>query len=122
MEPARSIGKLGFKRWYERQLLESHAWLITCLLCGFAAVALIEGVSFRQLAAESLLRVGAAFAAGLLCWHGLRRYAEMIARANRFAEGATCGACGTYARFEVLDENARMRVRCRNCSHEWQFK
>ena len=32
MEPARSIGRLGFRKWYERRLIESHAWLVTALL------------------------------------------------------------------------------------------
>ena len=27
MEPADSIGRLGFARWYERRLIEGHAWL-----------------------------------------------------------------------------------------------
>lgn len=29
MEPAESIVRLGFSRWYERQLIESHAYLVT---------------------------------------------------------------------------------------------
>ena len=34
MDPTASIRKLGFRKWYERELIESHAALVTCLLCG----------------------------------------------------------------------------------------
>jgi hypothetical protein len=116
-EPARSIDKLGFRRWYERQLLESHAWLVTCLLCAFAALALIEGLDFRAAFFGSLVRGAMAFAAGLLSWITLQRYVAMLVRANRLAEHATCATCGTYGRFSVLDDTSR--VRCRGCGHEW---
>ena len=33
MEPADSIRRLGFWRWYERQLIEAHAWFITGFIC-----------------------------------------------------------------------------------------
>ncbi|MGH8742527.1 MAG: hypothetical protein ACREUN_16515, partial [Burkholderiales bacterium] len=46
-EPARSIERMGFKRWYERQLLESHAWLVTCILSAFAICAALELVGVR---------------------------------------------------------------------------
>ncbi len=47
MEPAAGIGKLGFSRWYERELIEGHAWLITCFLCMLAIAACVESMSFR---------------------------------------------------------------------------
>jgi hypothetical protein len=120
VEPAQSIGRLGFRRWYERQLLESHAWLVTCLLCAFAALALIEGLDFKAAFFTSLMRGAMAFAAGLLSWLALQRYAMMLVRANRLAEHATCAGCGTYGRFEVLDGHAH--VRCRGCGNEWHLR
>ena len=33
MSPADGIRQLGFRRWYERQLIESHAYFLTCFLC-----------------------------------------------------------------------------------------
>ncbi|HZM36745.1 MAG TPA: hypothetical protein VFC18_19945 [Burkholderiales bacterium] len=116
-EPARSIEKLGFRRWYERQLIECHAWLVTCLLCAFAALALIEGLDFRAAFFGSLVRGAMAFAAGLLSWITLQRYVAMLVRANRLAEHATCGKCGTYGRFSFVEGQAR--VRCGSCEHEW---
>ena len=48
MDPTASIRKLGFRRWYERQLIDCHAALVTCLLCGLTVAALLEQVNFRD--------------------------------------------------------------------------
>ena len=119
-EPARSIERLGFRRWYERRLLESHAWLVTCLLCALAVLALVDGLDFRAAFFGSLLRGAMAFAAGLVCWISLARYVSMLVHANRLAEHATCAGCGTYGRFGFVDGQAR--VRCRGCGHEWLLR
>jgi len=46
MEPADSIRRLGFARWYERSLIEGHVWLITVLFCLIAIAACMEELSF----------------------------------------------------------------------------
>jgi hypothetical protein len=119
-EPARSIERLGFRRWYERQLIECHLWLVTCLLCALAALALIDGLDFRAELFTSLLRGAMAFCAGLLSWLTLQRYVSMLVRANRLAERATCPGCGTYGRFGFVE--GQVRVRCRGCEHEWLLR
>jgi hypothetical protein len=119
-EPARSIGRLGFRRWYERQLIEGHLWLVTCLLCALAALALIDGLDFRAELFTSLVRGSMAFAAGLASWITLMRYVAMLVRANRLAEHATCPGCGAYGRFDFVD--GQVRVRCRGCAHEWLLR
>lgn len=118
MEPARSIGKLGFRRWYERQLVEAHAWLVSCLLGGFAVFALLEGLDFAR-AAEAVLRAALILAAAFVCWFSLQRYMALMLRAWRLAERSTCPLCGAYAAFRVIDESPRIAVHCRQCDHEW---
>ena len=120
MEPARSIGRLGFSKWYERQLLEAHAWLVSCLLCGFAAVALLEGLDFAR-APEAVLRAVLILAAAFVSWLSLQRYAALMLRAWRLAERSRCPGCGTYAAFRVIDESPRIAVHCRKCDHEWKL-
>ena len=39
MEPADSISRLGFARWYERQLIEGHAWFVSGFACMIAVAA-----------------------------------------------------------------------------------
>src|SRR5687767_9542457 len=118
LETARAIGKLGFARWYERQLIEGHAWLVTCLLCSIGIAASVEVLNFRE-AASALLTLTFVFVAGLICLHGFRRYRALMELAEQIASRSTCPACATYARFKVLDPNARMRVCCRRCGNEW---
>ena len=38
MTPADGIRRLGFHRWYERQLIESHVYLVTGLLSRLATL------------------------------------------------------------------------------------
>lgn len=122
MEPARSIGKLGFRRWYERQLIEGHAWLVTALLCALGIAASLEGLSFRNPPFEILFTLAFVFAAGLICWHALQRYRRLMDEAEYFADRSTCAGCRTYGIFSVVGESPRMSVRCRKCGHEWLLK
>jgi hypothetical protein len=117
MEPARSIGKLGFRRWYERQLIESHAWLITSFLCALAIAASLEGLSFKR--PEFVFTLAFVFVAGLVCWHALQRYRAIMDVAERLGERSTCGSCRTYGVFNVIGEYPKMNVRCRKCGNEW---
>jgi len=138
MDPTASIRKYGFNKWYERQLIESHAALVTCLLCGLTLAALIEQISFIKLDMTSLLLVGVALGAivlGVLSW---RHYITVLERAERYGERSTCPDCRTYARFEILAtgldevpgpaatavaplEAAWLRVRCRKCGAAWRM-
>lgn len=119
MEPARSIGRLGFRKWYERRLIEAHAWLLTALLCAIYVEVSLEGISFKGPALVWLGTAGGMFVGGLIVWHGLRRFFAILREAERFASQSTCTACNTYAKFEVVAERPAMAVRCRKCSHEW---
>lgn len=119
MEPARSIERLGFKRWYERQLLESHAWLVSCILCGLAIAATLELTGFRLTSFAGFLAFGFAYVAGLVGWHSLKRYRAIMAQAERLSEQSTCKGCRTYAAFSIIAANPRISVRCRKCAHEW---
>jgi len=118
LETARAIDRMGFRRWYERQLIEGHVWLVTALLCAFTVAACLEMVEFRELGVV-ILTGGAIFAAGLISWHGVRRYMILMGLAEHVASQTTCPQCRTYARFKVLDTSSRMRVCCRKCGQEW---
>ena len=118
MEPADSIKRLGFNRWYERRLIEAHAWFITGFICLVTIAALMEELSFRGSAARlifyALLIAGAAFV-GV---YGVVRYQKILIQAESVGEHATCAACGAYARFRLISAS---HVRCRKCSHEWRL-
>lgn len=94
MLPAAAIGRLGFRRWYERELIVGHGWLVACLLCVFALLALFEDLSYRSAGLDSLIDLVTAFAAGWIAWTTLKRYVLMLLRAQHLAERSTCKPCG----------------------------
>ena len=118
MEPADSIRRLGFARWYERRLIEGHAWFISGFACLVAIAACIEELSFRGSFVRLLVYVIVVLAAGAIGIYGLVRYQKILVEAERLGENATCGACGAYARFQLISPS---QVRCRKCDNEWRL-
>lgn len=118
MEPADSIVRLGFARWYERQLIEGHAWFVSCVLCLVAVAACAEELSFRgaplRVLAYALLVV-TALKVGI---YGMIRYGQIMSVAEHLGEHATCPSCGAYARFRMISAT---EVRCRKCGNEWRL-
>ena len=118
MEPADSIGRLGFARWYERRLIEAHAWFVSAFFCMVAIAACMEELAFRGSALRLLAYLGVVLGSAAIGAYGLVRYHKILVEAEGYGEHATCGACGTYARFRVV---AGFQVRCRKCDHEWRL-
>ena len=118
MEPADSIRRLGFARWYERRLIEGHAWFVSGILCLIVLLASMEELSIRASAAHQFMYAGIAAAAATVGVFGLRRYMKILVHALRLGEGATCRRCGSYARFNLI---SHAEVRCRNCANEWRL-
>ena len=65
MSEAEGIRKLGFRRWYERQLIESHAWFVTCFLCLILALACAEDMEFKAGGVQPVLMLATIAAAGI---------------------------------------------------------
>ena len=117
MEPADSIRRLGFARWYERRLIEGHAWFISGFVCITAIAACMEELSFRGSPARLLLYVIVVAAAAGIGIYALTDQ-KILAEAEQLGEHATCSACGAYARFKLISPS---QVRCRKCDNEWRL-
>lgn len=124
MEPSDSIGRLGFRKWYERQLIEAHAWLVTCILCAIAVAALAGELTFRQHAVRSLALLALMMVIALLALLALKRYLDMLIESQRLAERSVCPGCGAYGLFLVAraPRGTVMDVRCRKCSADWTIR
>ena len=118
MEPADSIRRLGFNRWYERQLIEGHAWFVSGFVCMIAVAACVEELSFRGSAWRFLAYAALVLASGLVGIYGIVRYQRILVQAERIGEQATCPGCGTYARFKLF---ADCVAHCRKCDREWRL-
>lgn len=130
MSPADGISKLGFRRWYERQLIESHAYLVTGFLCLILIAASLEGFSLRDASASTFITLATMFAAGVVGLGALKRYIDVLQRAEHIAEHSVCTSCSTYGRLTILGASSEqptaddvsaswMRVACRKCGHQW---
>jgi hypothetical protein len=116
IEPADSIRRLGFARWYERRLIEGHAWFISVFMCMIAIAVCMEELNVRGSTARLLAYVTFILAAVAIGIYGMVRYRTILTEAERLGERATCGACGAYARFRLISPS---QVRCRKCDNEW---
>ena len=116
MEPADSIRRLGFSRWYERRLIEAHAWFVSTFFCMVAIAACMEELSFRGSVGRLMLYVLVVLGAGVIGTYGMTRYHKILMEAERIGEHATCEACGAYARFKLISAS---EGRCRKFNHQW---
>jgi formate dehydrogenase maturation protein FdhE len=121
---AEGVRRFGFRKWYERELLSSHAHLLLTLLSSVALIGLLE--AFQDASpSDKLLNVLLFIASGAIGLWALRRYLYLLTHAEAVANQANCPACGTYARFEVMGEDRRsgqIVVRCRACRQEWTIE
>lgn len=133
MLAAEKIRKLGFRRWYERQLIAGHLWLVSCILGMLLVAVVLDVFSLRRGGTDMVLRLALAFAGGAVAVYAWGRYRDIMLLAERLGDGATCPQCRAYGSFRVLDAGPRegaddeasarrsgwLRVRCRRCGHEW---
>ena len=125
MSAAQSIRRLGFRKWYERELLQGHANLLLLLLATLGLLASVELLSSQMtLADRAQVLVGAAVSAAI-GYFALRRYLRLLNHAEYVADQAICRRCDTYAKWELVGEEAngaRLQVRCRKCANCWQIQ
>ncbi len=138
MDPSAAISRLGFRKWYERELIKSHAALVTCFLCGVLVAALLEQVNLRTLGWGNSSAILVVLLATLIGWVSWRSYITLLGRAERYGERSTCPNCADYGRFKVLDSGtdatasaaavavapqgyAWMQVECRKCGTGWRM-
>jgi hypothetical protein len=122
MKLADSIRKHGFRKWYERELLQSHVHLVLTFLCMIGLLAAFEALGAGRSWADQaidLVAIGLCVAIGL--W-ALRRYLYLLSHAEATANQADCPGCKAYGKFSVESENTREQslvVCCRKCQHRW---
>ena len=108
-------------KWYERRLIEAHAWLVTALLCAIYVEISLGGFSLKAPALVWIGTAGGIFVGALIVWHGLRRYFVVLREAEHYVSQSTCATCRSYAKYKVVAEHPALTVRCHVCRHEWTF-
>lgn len=124
MRLAEGIRKHGFRKWYERQLMRSHAHLVLVLVCMVGILVAMEAaLRFRSWTDQIVDGASLLLCTGVGLW-ALRRYLSLLLRAEGAAKQAECSACRTYGRLDLLQSDAsgnRVRVQCRKCGQVWDI-
>ena len=116
-----SIQRLGFRKWYERTLLSSHAHMVLAVLSVIGLLGSFEAIRGAEVS-EQFLNVIFVLVCAWIGYWALRRYLFLLNRAEFAANQASCGECGDYGRFQVVGrESGGASVRCRRCGHPWRF-
>lgn len=134
MKVADYIHRHGFRRWYERQLIESHAYLTLAFLALILLASGIEVLGDAKGGFNYLGLLSAAALGGTLMLIAWRRFTVLLARAEQFAESASCPGCQAWGKFRVLGQESVLdddppesgrpnwlKVRCARCGHEWRL-
>jgi hypothetical protein len=131
MDLVEGIRKLGFRRWYERQLIESHLYFVSGFLSMILVAAALEQFSSSSGGTQAIMAALVAIAGMLSIW-SFSRYKFMLSRAVYTAERSTCGNCRTHGVLEVLQHAMNrtpdaetapwIQVRCRRCGHRWTIE
>lgn len=138
MDIVEGVRRLGFRKWYERQLIEAHAWLVTGFLLLILAMSLFEVRNDLSGARERFLMMAGVLAAAIGCILSWLRYHHVLETTELAAALATCPHCGTYGRMKVVHSAAQsdtavagnplladlphLLVRCRQCAGEWRLE
>ncbi len=136
MDTLDRIRQLGFRKWYERQLVLGHAYLVVCIggmmLVAVAGEIYAERHTPSGLAWALLIGVTGVLL-GIVGWE---RYRRIMVFAEHLGNHAVCQRCQAYGRFQITEagsalrqepidirnpEEVWLRVHCRKCGNEWRM-
>ncbi len=124
MKLAEGIRRHGFRKWYERELLQSHAHLALTFVCAVGILGALEAAGqFRSVGEQAIDLLALLLCSAVGLW-ALRRYLYLLSHAEATAHQADCPACGTYGRFTLVEADAGgdlVRVCCRQCERRWDI-
>ena len=129
---AEGIRKIGFRRWYERQLLQSHLYLVTALLSLIAVLAAVEGFASRSFSLQLLFGLVLLVAGTFVGVWAFLRYVRMMIAAQYAADRSVCPQCKTYGVLEMTSSTVHAGaseleihptpVRYRICGNQWTIR
>ena len=124
MQLAKGILRHGFRKWYERELLQGHAHMTLAFLCTIGLLGAVEAATQFTAWHDRLIDALAIVAcAGIGLW-SLRRYLYLLNHAEYVANQAECPDCGSYGRLELVGDvhaDGPVPVRCRKCTRQWSI-
>ncbi|NIM40414.1 MAG: hypothetical protein GTN84_03005 [Hydrogenophaga sp.] len=126
---AEGIRRLGFRKWYERELLSSHAHMALAVVAAVAMLASFEAFNGAS-ASEKLLNTAFVVLTGGVTLWALNRYVYLLMHAEELANQANCPRCHAYGQLRLSERPARrdreqrphlVPVCCQRCAFEWDM-
>lgn len=124
------IRRLGFRKWYERELLASHAHMALAVLAAVAMLASFEAFEGAS-AGEKLLNTAFVLLSAAVTLWALQRYIYRLMHAEELANQASCPRCGAYGLLRLSPRAPRrpgneagarlVAVCCKRCDFEWDL-
>lgn len=125
MNLADGLRSRGFRKWYERELLQSHAHLLLLFLCSIGLMGSFAAFDAHAPLLDRSIDVLAIVLMVAVSLWSLRRYLYLLLHAEQVARQAVCAECKTYGRLRfvrIASDNDDVIVRCRKCDHEWTIE
>jgi hypothetical protein len=125
MSAAQKIRRLGFRKWYERELTRCHGNLVLLVFGALGLLGCAETYTAQLAITDQLQVLGAAVASAAIAYLALRRYLYQLNHAEFVANQAVCASCATYGKWDLpADQSAgeQLHVRCRHCGHQWEIE
>ena len=121
------IRRFGFRKWYERELLSSHAHMALALISTVALIASFEAFKGGSWTEKLMDTAFVLVCAAVTLW-ALRRYLYLLMHAEEMANQANCGQCKAYGlllldKAATAEPAARMvPVCCKRCGFRWNME
>ncbi len=123
---ADGIRQLGFRKWYERELLSSHAHMTLAILAAVAMLASFEAFQGAS-PVDKLINTGFVVASAAIALWSLRRYLFLLMHAEELANQANCPSCKAYGQLKLQEDPAArpvpglVPVCCKRCGFRWNL-
>ncbi len=131
------IGQMGFQKWYEKQLKDSHLWLIAAFVCLLALTISFELFAARERIVTVLVKSIMIVSGATIAWVAFKKYSRSIDLARSVGDITICSPCGypsfSIVRREIPGVNSMptrithdlnqdgLLVSCRRCHHKWRW-
>ncbi|HEX5738935.1 MAG TPA: hypothetical protein VFY22_10520 [Hydrogenophaga sp.] len=127
---AQGIQRVGFRKWYERELLSSHAHMALALLATVAMMASFEAFHGAS-TSEKFLNTGFVLVCAAIAFWAMRRYFYLLMHAEEMANQANCGQCKAYGLLKLQEGLGQggwpqaqrlVPVCCKRCGFQWNLE
>ncbi|MGV3725367.1 hypothetical protein [Hydrogenophaga sp.] len=123
---ADGIRRVGFRKWYERELLSSHAHMLLALLSVVAVLASLEALGGGS-TTEKLMDGAFVVVCAVIALWSLRRYLYLLMHAEEMANQANCQQCKAYGLLKLEEALHRPQanwvpVCCKRCGFRWNLE